>query len=60
MISELIKKNNVIYFTDSGHAGLVILDRETGLTKRVLDDHQSTSAEQSYLTINGKKWNNSF
>ena len=52
------KKNNVIYFTDSGHAGLVILDRETGLTKRVLDDHQSTSAEQSYLTINGKKWNN--
>ncbi len=46
------------YCTDSGNSGLVILNLKTGETKRVLDEHSSTSSEQSYLTINGKKWNN--
>lgn len=52
------KKNNALYFTDSGHAGLVILDRKSETFTRILDNHKSTTAEQSYLTIDGKKWNN--
>jgi len=50
------KKNQVIYFTDSGHAGLVILDLKTGVSKRVLDNHTSTLAEVDFLTFNDKKW----
>jgi len=50
------KKKNQIYFTDSGHAGLVILDMETGISKRVLDNHKSTSAEMAHLTFGDKKW----
>lgn len=49
---------NKAYFTDSGHAGLVVLDLETGKTKRVLDNHESTLAETDSLTINGKAWKN--
>jgi sugar lactone lactonase YvrE len=49
-------KKNMIYFTDSGNSGLVILDMKTGKTKRVLDNHISTSAEVNFLTFEGKKW----
>ena len=52
------KKNNKIYFTDSGHAGLVILDITTGESRRVLDNHTSTTAEVSSLTFGDKKWSN--
>lgn len=52
------KKNNKIYLTDSGHAGLVVLDMKTGTSKRVLNDHKSTSAEVSSLNFDGKKWVN--
>lgn len=48
-----------IYFTDSGKAGLVILDLKTGKSKRVLNDYSSTLSEQDFLTFKGKKWNNS-
>ncbi len=51
-------KNNKIYLTDSGHAGLVVIDMVSGKSKRVLDNHKSTLAEVDHLTINGKKWNN--
>ena len=50
------KKNQVIYFTDSGHAGLVILNLKTGVSKRVLDNHASTLATVDFLTFNDKKW----
>lgn len=50
------KKKNVVYFTDSGNSGLVILDLKSGKTKRVLDDHKSTEAEVNFLTFEGKKW----
>ena len=50
------KKKKKIYFTDSGHAGLVILDMNSEVSKRVLDNHKSTSAEASYLTFGDKKW----
>ncbi len=52
------KKNQKIYFTDSGHAGIVIVDMINGQSKRVLNNHKSTLAEQPYLTINHKKWEN--
>ena len=52
------RKNNVAYFTDSGHAGLLLLNLENGTFKRVLTDHVSTTAETDHLTINGKQWVN--
>ncbi|CAM1361653.1 Major royal jelly protein [Tenacibaculum litopenaei] len=47
------------YITDSGHAGLIVLNLETGTAKRVLDEHSSTSSEQNQLMIDGKAWKNS-
>jgi sugar lactone lactonase YvrE len=52
------KENGSIYLTDSGHAGLIILNIETGKAKRILDNHFSTKAEVDHLTINGKEWKN--
>lgn len=46
------------YFTDSNHPGLIVLNLSTGVSKRVLDQHPSTKSEVDFLTINGKKWNN--
>jgi len=37
--------HNHIYLTDSNHAGLVIINMETGANRRVLDNHSSTLAE---------------
>lgn len=52
-------KNNKAYFTDSGHAGLVILDLESGISKRVLNEHSSTLAELEKLTFpDGSTWKN--
>mgnify|MGYP000107717021 FL=1 len=51
-------KKNKIYFTDSGAAGLIILDPKTGQFTRVLDNHLYTKAEFNHLTINGKEWKN--
>lgn len=51
-------KQSKIYFTDSGAAGLTILDIKTGQFTRVLDNHQYTKAEFDHLTINGKEWKN--
>lgn len=53
------KKNNKIYFTDSGNSGLVILDLKTEKFTRVLDNHSSTEAEVNFLTFDDKKWTNS-
>lgn len=52
------EKHDKAYFTDSGHAGLVVLALKTGKAWRVLDNHKSTLAETDHLTINGKKWEN--
>ncbi|NIJ44960.1 sugar lactone lactonase YvrE [Wenyingzhuangia heitensis] len=51
-------KNNKAYFTDSGHAGLLILDLTSGVFKRVLDNHTSTLAETNHLNFDGGIWNN--
>ncbi|APR80709.1 Gluconolactonase [Minicystis rosea] len=46
----------VAYLTDSGKGGLVVLDLATKTARRVLDDHPSTHAEDTVLTIEGKPW----
>jgi hypothetical protein len=46
-------QNNKIYCTDSGRAGLIV-DMTSGKSTRVLDNHFSTKAEQSYLTFDNK------
>lgn len=51
-------KNGTAYMTDSGHAGLLILDLNSGNFKRVLNDHYSTLAEVDHLNFNGTPWNN--
>ena len=52
------KKNNSLYLTDSGHPGLIVIDLQTGDSKRLLNEHPSTTAQFSSLTIDGKKWDN--
>lgn len=52
------KKNGKIYLTDSGHAGLVIVDIESGKSNRVLDNHTSTLAETNQLTFDNGVWEN--
>ncbi|CAM4256570.1 L-dopachrome tautomerase-related protein [Gillisia hiemivivida] len=52
------KKKEKVYITDSGHAGLVILDLVDGTTKRVLNNHYSTLAEKDHLIIEDNRWNN--
>jgi sugar lactone lactonase YvrE len=47
-------KNNKMYMTDSGVAGIIILDLKTETFKRVLNNHKYTLAEKDQLTINGK------
>ncbi|TXI92490.1 MAG: hypothetical protein E6Q33_06575 [Neisseriales bacterium] len=51
-------KLSKIYITDSGAAGLIILDSKTGQFTRILDNHQYTKAEFDHLTIYGKEWKN--
>ncbi|GAA4239487.1 L-dopachrome tautomerase-related protein [Postechiella marina] len=48
---RLDKKNNKIYFTDSGNSGLVILDLKSEKFTRVLDNHSSTEADAKFLTF---------
>lgn len=47
---------NEVYITDSGQAGLVILDITSGQSQRVLDDSPYTKAETDHLLITGKRW----
>ncbi|AWG23138.1 hypothetical protein FFWV33_17185 [Flavobacterium faecale] len=58
-INDLRVDGDKIYFTDSGHAGLVVYNIATGTSKRILNDHFSTSAEVAYLTFAGTQWKRS-
>jgi len=44
------------YITDSGMGALVVVDLATGSSRRVLDDHPSTSSEDTVLTFDGSEW----
>lgn len=52
------KKRGKIYATDSGHAGLVVVDIASGDSFRVLDNHTSTLAETNELTFSNGVWKN--
>lgn len=49
-------KNGKIYMTDSGAAGLIVLDIESGDSYRILDDHPFTRAEFSRFNPGGKPY----
>ena len=42
------------FITDSGLGAIVVVDLETGAARRVLDDHASTKAEKTTVTIDGR------
>ena len=44
--------SKTIYITDSGLGGIVVLDMNSGDSRRVLDKHPSTKAENVQLTMN--------
>jgi sugar lactone lactonase YvrE len=44
------------YITDSGDGAIVVTDLKKGSSRRRLDDHPSTEAEEVVLTIEGKEW----
>jgi len=51
-------EHHAAYITDSGAGALIVIDLETGAIRRVLDDHPSTSAEDTVLVFGGHEWRN--
>ncbi|MCY1636743.1 L-dopachrome tautomerase-related protein [Marinifilum sp. D737] len=52
-------KNQFAYMTDSGNGALIVLNLQSGESKRVLDYHYSTESEVDHLICDGIKWENS-
>jgi sugar lactone lactonase YvrE len=48
-------KTNIAYITDSGEGAIVVVDLNNGNNRRLLAGHYSTTAEDSSLTIAGRK-----
>ncbi len=48
--------NRAAYITDSGLGAILVVDLETGTTRRLLPDHPSTRSEEITLTVAGKRW----
>jgi len=46
----------VAYITDSGDGAIIVTDLASGESRRLLDDHPSTEAEDVTLTIEGAPW----
>jgi sugar lactone lactonase YvrE len=44
------------YMTDSGDGAILVTDLASGISRRLLDDHPSTQAEEVTLTIEGEPW----
>jgi len=44
------------YITDSAGSALVVVDLNTGTSRRVLEDHPSTAAEETTLVFGGEQW----
>ncbi|NME70430.1 L-dopachrome tautomerase-related protein [Flammeovirga aprica] len=52
-------EREVAYITDSGIGGIVVLNLETGASKRFLTGHKSVQPEVDHLMCDGIKWKNS-
>jgi len=48
--------SGVAYITDSGDGAIIVTDLASGDSRRLLDDHPSTGAEDVVLTIEGREW----
>ena len=48
---------NIGYLTDSGLGGIIVVDLSTGKSRRLLDEHGSTKAEDITLTIEDQPLN---
>ncbi len=44
------------YLTDSGTGAIVVVDLESGKSRRLLADHPSTKSEGAVLSIGGREW----
>ena len=49
-------KRQVAYLTDSGSGAIVVADLATGSSRRLLQNHRSTRAEETIVIFNGKFW----
>jgi sugar lactone lactonase YvrE len=49
-------RTRTAYLTDSGEGAVVVVDLESGTSRRLLADHPSTKSEGAVLTIGGKEW----
>ncbi len=49
-------KHGRIYMTDSGLGAIVVLDPQTGQSRRLLENHPSTKAEGINLMFDGQEW----
>ena len=49
-------EHGAAYLSESGAGALVVVDLETGESRRLLGDHPSTSTEEVVLTIGGAEW----
>ncbi len=47
--------DDVAYITDSGTGAIIVVDLESGKSRRVLADHPSTKAEPGYVPVIGGK-----
>ena len=47
-------RSGTAFITDSGLGAIVVVDLETGSARRVLEDHASTKAEKTTVTIDGR------
>lgn len=49
-------EHQAAYITESGMGALVVVDLASGGSRRVLDDHPSTTAEDTVLVFAGEEW----
>jgi hypothetical protein len=49
-------EHQAAYITESGMGALVVVDLATGRSRRVLDEHLSTTAEDTVLVFAGEEW----
>lgn len=49
-------EHDAAYISESGVGALVVVDLVTGESRRVLDEHPSTSAEDTVLVFAGEEW----
>lgn len=49
-------QHRVAYITDSGSAAILVVDLQTGVTRRLLHGHSSVHSEGTPVTIDGRTW----